>query len=81
MKFFNMFGLKCNSIRHKKLSEMQNKIFFSKNAESLSNIEQFIPGYSSCPAGGAPGGLAAWLIFQIVSSPEGKIIHSNFKET
>ena len=42
-------------------------------------MEQFVPGYSGCPAGGAPGGLAAWLIFQIVSSPEDKIIHSNLR--
>ena len=54
--------------------------FLLQKCSSLSNIEQFIPGYSGCPASGAPGGLAAWLIFQIVSSPERKIIHSNFKE-
>ena len=42
-------------------------------------MEQLVPGYSGCPAGGAPAGLAAWLIFQIVSSPEDKIIHSNLR--
>ena len=38
-----------------------------------------VPGYGSWPGGGTPGGLATWLILQIVFSPEEKIIHSNLE--